>query len=457
MDSLALREESWNELLALLDRGRESAGVLLARAAVDAEGVTFLIQDVVHVSEEHYERRDPFGLSIRSSGYMDALKDANLSNRVPIFFHTHPGGSAIPSHHDDLVDVQIAELFRARSGQPYYASVVIGGSEEAPTFTGRVYTSSSMRHTGITTLRSIGRRIRIYTAEDGSDEQGDWDLFDRQVKMFGREGQHLLSRLTVGVVGAGGTGSAVCEQLIRLGVGRVVVVDYDDVSPSNITRIHQSSSSDIGRPKVDLVREEALRIGTKTTVQAIRGSVTYEGIARELTRCDVVFGCTDDDAGRAVLSRLAYWYLIPVFDCGFVILSDAGVVRGLFGRVTILQPGEACLICRRRVDPSRIRNQLLRSDERTRLASEGYAPELGDPDPAVVTYTTLTASLAVSELLERLFGYGAPDAPSELLLRLHSRDLRVNRTLGRPGHYCTDHAIWGRGDESPFLGQLWPT
>lgn len=457
MDSLALREDTWNELRALLDRGQESAGVLLARAAVDEEGATFLVQEVFHVDPEHYERRDDFGLSIRSAGYMAALKNAALSGRIPIFFHTHPHGSAIPSVHDDIVDHQVAELFRTRSNQSVYASVVIGGSELAPTFTGRAYRKSASSSTSIAALRSVGRRLRLYAAEDESTDYRASDLFDRQVQMFGREGQHLLARLTVGVVGAGGTGSAVCEQLIRLGVGRLVVVDYDEVSDSNITRIHQSSQSDVGRPKVEVVADEALRIGTGTQVRAIRGNVAREEIAAQLSRCDVLFGCTDDDAGRAVLSRLAYWYLIPVFDCGFVIVSDSGIVGGLFGRVTTLQPGEACLICRRRVDPARIRNQLLREDERSRLAAEGYAPELGDADPSVVTYTTLTASLAVSELLERLFGYGAEEAPSELLLRLHSRDLRGNRTPGRDGHYCTDVASWGRGDESPLLGQLWPS
>jgi hypothetical protein len=49
-----------------------------------------------------------------------------------------------------------------------------------------------------------------------------------------------------------------------------------------------------------------------------------------LTHCDVVLGCADDNRGRAILSRLAYFYLVPVFDTAFLVDTDRGAVRGLF-------------------------------------------------------------------------------------------------------------------------------
>src|SRR5207302_8271531 len=79
----------------------------------------------------------------------------------------------------------------------------------------------------------------------------------------------------------------------------------------------------------------------------------------------------------------------------------------------------------------------LSADERHQRIQEGYAPELGDPDPSVVAYTTLVASVAVSELLERLFGYGSGPPPSELLLRLADRAISRSeeRRVGKEGSY----------------------
>ncbi len=71
--------------------------------------------------------------------------------------------------------------------------------------------------------------------------------------------------------------------------------------------------------------------------ERIQGSIVDEQTARALVGADVVFGCTDDNAGRLRLSRLPYYYLIPVIDCGIQIHADAnGVINGIFGRVTTL-------------------------------------------------------------------------------------------------------------------------
>ena len=177
---------------------------------------------------------------------------------------------------------------------------------------------------------------------------------------------------------------------------------------------------------------------------------------KTLVHCDVVFGCTDDNRGRAILSRLAYWYLIPIFDTAFLVDTAGDQVRGLFGRVTTVAPGTACLFCRNRIDPALLAAEALPADERERLAAEGYVPGLGEPDPSVGTYTTLTGTLAVSELLDRLFGLsGDDDPPSELLARLHDRMMSTTHAAPRGGHYCADRSVWGRGDTEPFLEQIW--
>ena len=95
-------------------------------------------------------------------------------------------------------------------------------------------------------------------------------------------------------------------------------------------------------------------------------------------------------------------------------------------------------------------------EERARLADEGYAPALGEVEPAVVAFTTVTAAVAVSELLERLIGYGDSPRPSEVLLRMHDREISTNAVSPGQGHFCDPaQGKLGAGDAEPFLERIW--
>jgi hypothetical protein len=124
--------------------------------------------------------------------------------------------------------------------------------------------------------------------------------------------------------------------------------------------------------------------------------------------------------------------------------------------VTVLAPGYPCLSCRNRIDLARAAAEQLNPEERRLRQDEGYAPELGRVEPAVVAYTSLVASLAVTELIERLTGYGPTPAPSELLMRAHEREISTNSQQPNLGHFC-DPATEkiGAGDQKPFLGIVW--
>ncbi|MGA3322896.1 MAG: ThiF family adenylyltransferase [Terriglobia bacterium] len=284
-------------------------------------------------------------------------------------------------------------------------------------------------------------------------------IFDRSVRAFGAAVQDTLGDLRVGIVGCGGTGSAVGEQLIRLGVRHLTLVDPDELSETNLTRVYGSARSDVGDPKVQVLARHFARIAPELRCETVQSMLTLESAARRLIGCDVVFGCTDDNAGRLVLSRLATYLLTPVIDCGVLLSSDAaGQLAGIDGRVTILSPGQACLVCRGRIDLARASAELLTPDERVRREGEGYAPALTRTEPAVVAFTTLVGATAVSELLERLIGYGPEPRPSEILLRCHEREISTNIALPKEGHYCHPSSRkLGMGMTQPFLEQTWPT
>lgn len=436
----------------------ETGGVLLARPIETVKGdLRLLVRELREAPEEAYERREAQQLIIRSEGYVPALAVAEELGCVPIWFHTHPGDGSLPtpSRRDRVVNQHLSELFRIRADSDFYCALIVAAAEgEGIRFTGCVEDGQTV--TPIDRLWIVGSRLALYRSF-GAERAELPDLYDRNIRAFGGPIQQVLADLRIAVVGCGGTGSAVAEQLVRLGVQNLLLIDPDVLSASNVTRVYGSTLEQVGRPKVDGLAEHLQRIMPSIAVERLQSRITVEATARSLVDADVVFGCTDDNAGRMILSRLSTYLLTPVIDCGVLLTSDANNrLDGIHGRVTILHPGQACLICRGRIDLRQASTEMLTSDERERRVEEGYAPALPGVEPAVVAYTTLVAATAVAELIERLTHYGVDPVPSEVLLRLHDREVSTNSQQPMARHYCDPGAgKLGLGDTSPFLEQTW--
>ena len=453
--TLRLPTALYSNLLAMATNDVETAAVLLAQLIpIDPNHAVLLATGLVPVPDEAYEIRTDQSLQVTSDGYMHALKTAGQERAVAIWVHSHPGDGAVPrpSRHDHLVNTQLADLFGDRTGTDQYGYLVVSHRADTLTFTGAL-TGAVMGP--ISRLSAVGDRWIFHPAYDRSDA-ADLELFDRNIRAFGHQMQTVIGSLTVAVVGAGGTGSAVAEQLVRLGVRNLILIDPDNLSESNTTRVYGSTPADVDRAKVDVLGDHLERIADGVSTMRIRGSIVTEGAARTLRAADVVFGCTDDNAGRLRLSRLPYYYLVPVIDCGIQLhADDTGTISGIYGRVTTTYPGAACLLCRNRVDLQLAEAETRSSQEQQRLQKEGYAPALPGVEPAVVAFTTLVAATAVGELLERLVGYGDTPTPTELILYIHDRNVRQNREEPRLGHYCDPPTVRVGTDRNMFLGLNW--
>jgi molybdopterin/thiamine biosynthesis adenylyltransferase/proteasome lid subunit RPN8/RPN11 len=458
--SIVIPRDLMDSVVATARRPEESAGVLLAGVARAPNGdVRLLARDIRWVPDAAYAYRSHERLSIRSEGYIRALGEAELAGATCLWIHTHPGleSSPLPSDHDRVVDAQLADVFRLRTGSSYYGALVFAPTATGVTFSGHIQLPDEAAQS-IDRLWEVGSRWRLVRAYD-SELPPLPPMYDRNVRAFGSAIQQTLADLRIAIVGCGGTGSSVGEQLVRMGVRHLTLVDPDTITESNITRVYGSSPSVVARHKVNVLAEHFAAISSDVKCSPMRSMVTLEETARALVSADLVFGCTDDNAGRMVLSRLATYLLTPVIDCGVLLSSDeSGSLVGIDGRVTVLTPGQACLVCRGRIDLRRAAAELLTPDERVRREDEGYAPALGRTEPSVISYTTLVAATAVSELLERLVGYGPTPRPSEVLLRCHEREVSTNLASPRNGHYCDPGAgKLGRGSTEPFLEQTWPT
>ena len=463
--TFALTESLWHKLARALDDNREVAGVLSAKLVDVGDGViTLLGRTLTWAPEDCYASRSADGLALTSAGWVYAARAALAEDSVVVFVHTHPHGQPVFSRRDDTVDEALVQAIAGMSGHARYAALVIAGTPVKPAIAGRVYRQPPVaagdpncvdgpgQPIPVGRFRVLGDRLQVF---DGGQQSFADDVFDRQVRAFGREGQAILAGLHAGVVGAGGTGSAVAEQLGRLGIGRLTLVDDDIVTAATPTRGYGISTRDTGRAKAAVLAEHIEQIGLGTVVAPVIGQVQDIEARRALAHADVLFSCVDGHGARLILNRWAYAHLVPVIDIAVLVDANDGVIAGIDGRLTWLAPGTACLLCRGRLDPARAYAEMLDPADRHRLAGEGYAVEAGTPQPAVVSLTSMVSSLAVTEVLMRLFGLADP-TPTEMLVRVADRDVRKNRLPQRQGCFCSDPGYSGRGFAEPHLDLMWP-
>ena len=109
-----------------------------------------------------------------------------------------------------------------------------------------------------------------------------------------------IQSVTIGVAGAGGLGSNCCLMLVRCGFRRFVVVDCDVVDASNLNRqfffIHQ-----IGKPKVEALRENLLAINPDLEMEAVQAIVDETNVATLFAGCDVVVEAFDSPECKRLL------------------------------------------------------------------------------------------------------------------------------------------------------------
>jgi molybdopterin/thiamine biosynthesis adenylyltransferase len=454
--SVTFLESAYNNALNHLFSNQrvEQAGYFFGRISITARETRFILREFTPVAREHILAQKRDGMTIDGISYVRAIQHADRTQQSFWFVHSHPKDCRSFSAQDDNEEPRLFRTAAVRIENPsLHGSIVfpLGGQPIARVWSGAKIIAPIER------IRSIGRRFKFMASmRDGTPLP---DFVDRQVRAFGEDIQRTLQRLHIAVVGAGGTGSAVCEQLIRLGVGELSVYDPQDLEESNVNRVFGSSLRDEGVPKVESICRLAEFIGVGTVAHAYRASIYDRETALTLRDADVIFGCTDDDFGRAILNQVALRYCIPVIDMGVLIDSNNQAIRTVCGRVTTIYPGTGCLICRNRVTPERIRNDSVayfNPSEAEGLRREGYAPELVGNDPAVIPFTSSIASTAVTELLQRLTGFMySGRTASEILHSFDREEIGHNSLPPTDGCLCGRPDVVGAGDTRDFLGMKW--
>lgn len=438
----------WEAVRASLLRDeRESAMYALVGRVTTSTRDRLIVRELISLADEDYTVREGDQIVIRPATVNRVIARCEQENLGILLMHSHPfeEGDVWFSPVDDWGEARELRVFHSCGGGAWrLASLVLGQS----TVAARIWDFSAVddpKTDIIDEIVVLGDHLeRQPTVGAEVPRPLHEEAQARQVLAFGAEGQGRLSRATVAIVGAGGTGSAAAEMAARLGVGQILLVDSDTVEPSNLSRVYGSTRGDVGRKKVHVLKEWIEKIGS-TKVTAVENWIHHD--AAVLKEADVILCCTDTQVSRAVCNQAAYQYGIPLIDMGNRIHAPRGTIEAASAQYTVVGPGRACLDCYGMIDYDRVRAELLSPEEYARLRKEGYVVGLDIPEPSVITLNTVIASLAMTRLLDLLAHTGGSTAPKTVYSYL---DGELRAAFAAPKSPCTCAYAFGRGDSIPL-------
>ncbi len=190
--------------------------------------------------------------------------------------------------------------------------------------------------------------------------------------------QRILFQSSVAVVGCGGLGGYIIEELARIGVGHITVIDPDTFEEHNLNRQLFSGIDTLGQPKVAVAARRIKEVNPAVTIVPVRDAFTSANGRGLIGKADVVADALDSIPRRLELAEVCEKCAIPLVH---------GSVGGWYGQVTTQFPGEYTL-------------QKIYS----RHGGEcGIEKDLGNLSFIV----PLIASIEVSEIVKILLGVGS--------------------------------------------------
>ncbi len=431
--------------------GKEAVAVALC-GRYERDGISVLLTHKIELIPHDECERDALFVNWKTERIIPFLEEAAKHNLAILKIHSHPTGYPEFSKTDDQSD---QELFTSVFGWCDYngvhasAVMVPDGS-----IFGRIFTHD-LTSKPIEKISVAGDVIKIF--ENKVAVADDFSLRTRQA--FGDDTYHKLRQMKIGVIGCSGTGSPTIEQLVRLGVGPIVIIDPDTVEKKNLNRILNTTLMDAekGRLKTDVLHNAIEKIGLGTTVEKYSANLYDSREALEaLITCDAICGCVDSVDGRHLISQLTNFYLVPYFDLGVRLDADgSGGIDAINATIHYIQPGYSTLFSRRLYTSKRLADETLRRqspEDFEALEKQGYVHNANVDRPAVISINMQISSMAVNELLNRLHPFKDEDPDNYAKVTMDYTGGCIINQAEEEFEHDSAAAKWvGRGDCRPFL------
>ena len=155
--------------------------------------------------------------------------------------------------------------------------------------------------------------------------------YQRNLPALSEEEMNVLRAKRVLVVGCGGLGGHIIDQLCRIGVGALRVVDGDVFEESNLNRQLLSRMDLLGMSKAKTAEDHIRRVNPDVSVEAVDGFLTEENARRMVADCDIVMDALDNIPSRRILASACESAGIPYV---------YGAIQGWIAQAAVSMPGD---------------------------------------------------------------------------------------------------------------------
>jgi molybdopterin/thiamine biosynthesis adenylyltransferase len=379
---------------------------------------TLLVEEVDTVDDGETSVQHNTGIEVELEDELDRINDCLERGQEPVLVHSHPF-TTLPSFSGR--DHEVFKRYHDWLGPLYperslgFMVVGQGGLETT------VYERLADDDREDLNVEVIGdwkaEHKMDYPTPESTTTEIDAKRYDRTVRALGKDGQAQLADTKVAVVGIGGLGSMIVEQLARLGIRNFVLIDPDEVEESNLPRIYGATDVHIGRPKTEVVKQHLWKINPETDIETYCDRV--QNVAEDtLPECDVIVGAVDRVNARSYLNEFAIKHMQYYLDAGVVIKTiedkadenDGEQIDEELGIVQTVVPGvNGCLSCLNRHDPERARLERLSEEALREEIDRGYIEsDIMTPQPAVTPLNGVIAAQTSRILAKLVTGYADP-------------------------------------------------
>jgi hypothetical protein len=307
------------------------------------------------VADSHYIRDKSVGARIGPSAITEAMARAVNNSVGQIHVHLHGGsGLPYPSRTDSYELPPLSGSFRNANDTEAHGWMILG---EADAYTSLLLPGQAdmiiappVSVVGFPTI--VNRRIK---ASDFAQKifrltaylkkrRGQSKRYARQ-SFLGAGSDDIIGQTIVGVVGLGGGGSHIVQQLGHLGFKNFVLCDNDIISESNLNRLVGGSCADVRAKRLKaVIAERNIRKLHKDANIVAPGS-KWEDTVENLIGCDLIIGCVDTFSARRDLEAFCRRHMIPYLDVGMDVYELTSGRFEINGQVILSMPGKPCMHC----------------------------------------------------------------------------------------------------------------
>jgi hypothetical protein len=372
-------------------------------------------------------------------------------------------GFAIVKFHSHFVNNSDFSSLDDKSDETFFDAVYGWSNTKLPHASIIMYPDSTLKGRSIqsdlsfkelSTITVVGESIKSYSPNIKTAVIPN--SFERNEQTFGPKTTRILKDLKVAIVGCSGTGSPTIEQLVRLGVGTLVLFDSDIIEEKNLNRIIGTKREDARTKtlKVDAIKKhiEDIDVGTKVIVHPVLIQENRQAL-NELASCDIIIGCVDSAEGRYYMNLISTYYIVPFIDIGVKLVADGqGGVDSINGNVNYVYPGSETLLERGVFTADQLQSEALKRispDEHKKR--EVYFSNVQVDSPAVISVNMIYSAFAVNELLSRIhpFRYKKNSNYSSTSVNLTNWDLNSYST--KDSKSKIDNEAIGIGNKEPHI------